>query len=100
MTEMAEKLKDELVRLSLKDRAELADFLLDTLDSDQSGNADARAKPQAAPFIQSPHGNLRSLPQYFFCHRQGRCQQKAGRAHRRHRLDFCLIRICAAFLSG
>ena len=41
MTESAERLKDDLVRLSLPERAELAQFLLDSLDEGSDADAES-----------------------------------------------------------
>ena len=41
MTETAERLKSELSRLPVQDRAELASFLIDSLDPQQDDDVDA-----------------------------------------------------------
>ncbi len=60
MTEIAEKLKLELSQLSIQERAELAHFLIHSLDGEIDENIEARWDVELERRMQEIHNNTAS----------------------------------------
>lgn len=60
MTEIAEKLKTELSRLSIQDRAELAYFLIHSLDEDVDDNVESAWEVELTQRMQEINSGIAS----------------------------------------